>query len=143
MNPLRKVLDFYNLEIQQEDKHRVVYLPGPFTRRVTTGYIILALAIVVGLFLNERQASDQQQLTKKLAVLADQNRQANCRQRKQYETNAATTQDFIEKGGHIPGVDTKILLRSIRVNRENADALRGIKCEYKLSIPFAQRGTSQ
>ena len=132
---LRKVYNYFFGSRPADIHGRPVYTHGPVMRRFTLGYCILALAIVAGLYLQHKQSDEIRAAAVQAAKAAEQSRKATCRQRQGFEIAAQNTEDFLNQGNHLAGVPDSILLRSIRLNRANADALRSVKCQYNPPIP--------
>jgi hypothetical protein len=107
---------------------------GPVVRRFVLGYCILALGVVLGLYLTQRQTSELRAVTKQVAKVSEENRKAGCRAREGYERAALETQQFLAGGGHIPGVEDKLLRRGIVNNQRNASTLKGLRCTYKIQL---------
>ena len=84
-NVATTVFRYYFGPLDRDHPGRPLYRHGPFIHRMTLGYVILAVAITVGLYRQSQANADSKRLAQRVQQIAKVNRAAACRQRRNYE----------------------------------------------------------
>jgi len=120
---LKNLWNYYFGPADEEHMGRAVRVHGPIMHRLTAGYVLLAVGVVAGLFLFQRQAD-------KIEVTANQSHRALCVQKENAQRSIVQTKAYIESdtNGFVFGIPVSVLKRSVKVNQATVAAMSDVDC---------------